>query len=99
MYFAFGRLKANLEDVEYAHLPNIDTDEDEVSIQRDDECTNQKFSTRRRVLRSDRSLDSNATNGVSYTEGNNNIKFNLRYGLSCKIFSCVNITFHAFLKS
>lgn len=76
LYFAFIRLKTKLEDVEYAHLPNVDTDEEQ-----DGNSTNHKFAARRRGLRSDCSLDSNTTNGVSHTEGNNNnIKSSSRYG-------------------
>lgn len=77
--FAFSKLKVKLEDIEYAHLPNVETDE-EISFHEDGD-TNQKHATRRRGLRSDRSLDSSA-NWVSHTEGNNNIKASSRYGLS-----------------
>lgn len=73
-YFAFSRLKTKLEDIEYAHLPNVDTDEE--SVDRDGDSTNQKCATRRRGLRSVCSLDSN---GI--TEENNNSKSSSRYGL------------------
>lgn len=74
--FNFSRLKTKLEDVEYAHLPNVEADEE---IQQDGDIT--KHATRRRGLRSDRSLDSNA-NDVLHTEGDNNIKVVSRYGLT-----------------
>lgn len=75
----FGRFKIKLEDREYAHLPNVDTDEDEVSVEPDGNCTNQRYATRRRGLRSDCSVDSN---GVSHAEGNNIVKSSSRYGLN-----------------
>lgn len=71
--FAFSRLKLKLEDVEYAHLPNVDMDEEQ-----DGDSTNQRYATRRRGLRSECSLDS--SNGV--TETNNNSKSCSRYGLN-----------------
>lgn len=87
MCFAFGRIKSKLEDVEYAHLPNVEADE-EISIHHDGDST--KHATRRRGLRSDRSLDSNA-NDVSHAEGNNNIKTVSRYGFNSKSLVSTNM--------
>lgn len=64
--FLFVRVKTKLEDVEYAHLPNAETNE-ELSVHCDGD---KQKATRRRGLRSDRSTDS-LTNGVSHAETNN----------------------------
>lgn len=67
-FLPYSRVKTELEDLEYAHLPNIDTDEE--TLNHHEDITNQKPTTRRRGLRSDRSIDSNS-NGNSHPEVNN----------------------------
>lgn len=77
MFLLCGRVKTQLEDLEYAHLPNVVTDE-ECVCQQEGDVTNQKPATRRRGLRSDRSVDSNS-NGNSQPDSNN-VKPCSRYG-------------------
>lgn len=68
LFSARSRL-TELEDLEYAHLPNVNTSEEGKCSQRDGDSTNHTSVTRRRGLRSDRSIDSNS-NGNLPPEGN-----------------------------
>lgn len=65
-FLLYSRDKTELEDLEYSHLPNVVSDEDSFSHRQGD-VTNQKPSTRRMGLRSQRSVDSNS-NGNSQPE-------------------------------
>lgn len=64
-FLPYSRVK---KDLEYAQIPNVDTDEE--ILNHHEEFTNQKPATRRRGLRSDRSTDSNS-NGILQPEAIN----------------------------